>query len=306
MPPSSTHSDIFLKGYIGRLPNPWRAYALLMRLDRPAGTWLLFQPCAFAVFLAPMALPIWKRLAWLMLFLVGSWAMRSAGCILNDLWDRKFDALVERTKTRPLASGEVSPAQAMRLLAVLLFIAFLLLICLPVFCWKLGILALAMTAFYPTAKRFIACPQLVLGLTFGFGTLIAYAAIMQSVSFAAIFLYLGVVFWQIGYDTIYGFQDMEDDRKIGVKSASLLMHRHARLFVGACYGGTCLFFTIAALLAHMSLLGLAALLPGMILLLRQVVTLNPELPALCLRQFQENVIIGWVFMAGWALERFFS
>ncbi|QCE32149.1 4-hydroxybenzoate polyprenyltransferase [Acetobacteraceae bacterium] len=306
MPSPSAHSDIFLKGYIGRLPYPWRSYALLMRLDRPVAIWLLFQPCAFGVFLAPQSRSPWQCLTWLLFFLLGSFTMRSAGCIINDLWDRKFDALVERTKTRPLASGAVSVSQAVFLLGILLLISFGLLLVLPSFCWILGVFALLLTSLYPTAKRFFACPQLILGLTFGFGTLIAYAAMTETLSPAVISLYLGVVFWQMGYDTIYGFQDMKDDQKIGVKSASLLMRHHAKIFISACYFGTFLGFSLAIWLGDFLPLGAIALLPGMFLLFSQIVFLNPNAPATCLSQFKQNVLIGWLFVVGWGIERLLS
>ncbi|QCE33901.1 4-hydroxybenzoate polyprenyltransferase [Acetobacteraceae bacterium] len=305
MPDLPEHSDISLHGWIGSLSEPWRSYALLMRLDRPAGTWLLFQPCAFGVFLAPLSISFLQRIMWLFIFFAGSWTMRSSGCIINDLWDRNFDALVERTKMRPLASGAITPAQAIKLLALLLFISLILLLLLPPFCWGLGIIGLLLTGLYPTAKRFIDCPQLVLGITFGFGALISYASIMNAISIPAVCLYVGVIFWQIGYDTIYGFQDIKDDQKIGVKSASLLMQNHAKLFISSCYLLTSSFFLIAAFLEKSSVYSLLGLFPGIFWLFFQVIRLNPKSPALCLYQFNENVSIGWVFSLGWIFVCFY-
>ncbi|MPW00254.1 MULTISPECIES: 4-hydroxybenzoate octaprenyltransferase [Bombella] len=295
------HTDIRSNGLIGRLPDPWRSYALLARLDRPVGTWLLLLPGVFGIFLAPQGPPLERRLFYTALFAIGSLLMRSAGCVINDIWDRKIDAQVSRTAGRPLASGALNLTQGLALLAVLLLGGLAVLLALPPVCWMLAPLALILVAFYPAAKRLTWWPQLVMGFTFGFGAPMGYAASQNTLDLPGLLLYGGVIIWQLGFDTIYGFQDMEDDARIGVKSTSRLMLNHARLFVGSCYALALCLFALSALQAGLHPLFWLPFLLACLLLGRQTVRLSPYDAPLCLHFFRQNVAIGFVLAAAFIL-----
>ncbi len=296
------HTDIRSNGLIGRLPEPWHSYALLARLDRPVGTWLLLLPGVFGIFLAPNGPPLKQRLFYTALFAIGSLLMRSAGCVINDIWDRKIDAQVARTAGRPLASGALSLKQGLGLLALLLLGGLAVLLALPPICWALAPLAMVLVALYPAAKRLTWWPQLVMGFTFGFGAPMGYAASQNGLDLPGLLLYGGVIIWQLGFDTIYGFQDMEDDARIGVKSTSRHMLKHARLFIGSCYGGALLLFALAAIKAadQLSLFWPPFLLASF-LLARQTVRLSPHNAPLCLHFFRQNVIVGLALAAAFIL-----
>lgn len=295
------HTDIRSNGLIGRLPEPWHSYALLARLDRPVGTWLLLLPGVFGIFLAPNGPPLKQRLLYTALFAIGSLLMRSAGCVINDIWDRKIDAQVARTAGRPLASGALSLKQGLGLLAILLLGGLAVLLALPPICWALAPLAMLLVAFYPTAKRLTWWPQLVMGFTFGFGAPMGYAASEHTLDLPGILLYGGVIVWQLGFDTIYGFQDMEDDARIGVKSTSRLMLKHASLFIGSCYGAALTLFALAAIQAGQLSLFWPPFLLACFLLIRQTVRLSPHNAPLCLHFFRQNVTVGLVLAAAFIL-----
>lgn len=295
MPPHAPHTDIRLDGFLARLSEPWRSYALLARLDRPVGTWLLFLPGVFGIFLAQDR-DLRTRILYVVLFAVGSLLMRSAGCIVNDLWDRKIDSQVARTAHRPLASGALSPRQGLGFLAVLLLLSFCILMALPSICWFLTPVALFLVAVYPAAKRLTWWPQLVMGFTFGFGAPMGYAASEGRIDAVCLTLYLGVILWQLGFDTVYGFQDMEDDARIGVKSTSLKMQHRARSFVGGCYGTALFFFFLCASSAGLHPWFYLGFLPAAFILGRQALTLDPQNAPACLKAFRQNVPAG-IFIA---------
>lgn len=221
-------------------------YFRLMRLHQPVGIWLLFWPCAWGLALAlpPLAasgLLVVNRLVWpsflwfLLLFGAGAVAMRGAGCIVNDLWDREFDRAVERTRTRPLASGEISVRQAVALLAALLVLSLGVALLLPHVVFWLALLALPLVVLYPAMKRVTWWPQAFLGLTFNWGALMGWAAMRGAVDAPALFLYAAGFFWTLGYDTIYAMQDRADDAKIGVKSTARLLGMRVPEMIAACY-----------------------------------------------------------------------
>ena len=277
-------TDIRATGWIARAPRAWRPYLLLMRLDRPIGIWLLFLPGAWGIVL-PRA-PDAGRL--LLLFAVGSVVMRAAGCVVNDLWDRDLDRQVARTAARPLASGAVSPRQAMALLVALLVCGLAVLLQLRPLCWALGVGSLVLVGLYPLAKRITWWPQLVMGFTFGFGAPMGYAAATGRLDAACLALYAAAIFWDLGFDTIYGFQDIEDDVLVGVKSTSRRFAHMPRRFLAACYAASlgCL-----ALAGHEA--GAApAFWPFLLLaaasMAWQVARLNIADPATCLRLFKLN------------------
>ncbi|EHH69373.1 4-hydroxybenzoate octaprenyltransferase [Gluconobacter morbifer] len=305
MSQTRAHTDIRLTGRIARLPEPWRSYALLARLDRPVGTWLLFLPGIWGLFLAPHA-TISTRLLDTALFGFGSLVMRSAGCVVNDIWDRDIDAKVTRTAGRPLASGALSLKQGLLLLAVLLLMGLGVLVCLPFACWVLAPLALLLVALYPAAKRVTWWPQLVMGFTFGFGAPMGYAAAGGSLDANGLLLYAAVIVWQLGFDTIYGFQDMDDDARIGVRSTSRLMETRARPFIGTCYGAMLVLLAIVAIHARLSWVFWPPFLLAGYFLLQQVRLLDPHDAPACLRDFRRNVPIGLILALAFVAGRLFG
>ncbi|MBM9402693.1 4-hydroxybenzoate octaprenyltransferase [Gluconacetobacter azotocaptans] len=284
---SLPHTDIRAEGWIGRLPPALRPYALLARLDRPIGTWLLFLPGVWGILLANGIDPR-GRIRLIVLFGVGSLVMRAAGCVVNDMWDRDIDRRVARTAGRPLASGALRMRQAAVFLLILLMIGLAILLCLNPLSRLLGASSLLLVALYPLAKRVTWWPQLVMGFTFGFGAPLGYAAAAGRIDAAWVALYAATILWQLGFDTIYGFQDMEDDARIGVKSTSRLWAGQAHGFVGACYA-----LSLAALLAAGGLGGMGpGFWPAMLLpaaaMAWQVARLDIADPRGCLSLFRFN------------------
>src|SRR5829696_1255873 len=229
------------RGLIGALPPRLRPYASLMRLDRPIGTWLLYWPCAWSVALAGVG-GRWDLLLWLFL---GAFAMRSAGCVYNDIVDRDLDRQVERTRLRPLASGRVSLAGAWILLVAMSLIGLAVLLQLDRTAQLVALASLALVAAYPFMKRIIWWPQAWLGLVFSWGALVGWPAMTGRIEPAAFLLYAGSIFWVIGYDTIYALQDREDDALVGVRSSARALGRHARVGVAICYALALLLWALA-------------------------------------------------------------
>jgi 4-hydroxybenzoate polyprenyltransferase len=218
--------DMPVGGWIDRFaPAALRPYLLLMRLDRPIGTWLLLLPCWWSIALAGGPLPeAWRPDLWLMaLFGVGAVVMRGAGCTVNDIADREFDAKVARTAARPIASGAVTVPRAVAFLGLQLLVGLLILLQLPPFAIAVGAASLLLVGPYPLMKRFTYWPQAWLGLTFNWGALLGWAAATGTLAWPPVLLYLGGVFWTLGYDTIYAHQDKEDDVLVGVKSTALAL-----------------------------------------------------------------------------------
>ncbi len=206
-------------------------YTKLVRLHQPTGIWLLFLPCLFGVSLAIKKLPTvnFLEILWVIfLFFIGSIVMRSAGCIINDLLDQKFDKKVTRTKSRLLAAGKVSRGEAMNLLALLLFLGFLILLQFNLQTILSGFFALILVATYPLMKRITNYPQIFLGLTFNFGILMSGFAILGAIDSDFMLLYFSTIIWTVIYDTIYAYQDIEDDLRIGVKSTAIKFARHPK------------------------------------------------------------------------------
>ena len=213
---------------------PWTALTRMIRLQNQTGTYLLMLPTLWTLVLATGGWPSARLVA---IFLAGSFLMRSAGVILNDLIDRSFDRQVARTKTRPLASGELSPGQAVILLGILLLsAAALLLFFLEPSVWQLAPVALLLAGLYPFSKRWIHVPQAVLGVAFGWGTIMAWAAVQGRLAGPVWLVFVATALWAIAYDTIYALQDLEDDRRIGVKSAALFFGSSTWIAVAAALG----------------------------------------------------------------------
>jgi len=296
------HTDIRADGWVALLPAAWRPYALLARLDRPIGVWLLFLPGLWGIVLARPAPAEALRLA--LLFAVGSLVMRAAGCVVNDLWDRDIDRRVARTATRPLASGALRPRHALVFLVVLLLIGLAVLLQLNRLSQALGVASLLLVALYPLAKRVTWWPQLVMGFTFGFGAPMGYAAATGRLDAAWAAIYGAAILWDLGFDTIYAHQDREDDALVGVKSTARLFGDRTRPFLGACYAGTVALLVVAGLLAGLSWWFIPSLLLPASLLTRQVAALDIDDPGLCLRLFRANretglavaaaLLIGWL------------
>ncbi|MFM7417557.1 MAG: 4-hydroxybenzoate octaprenyltransferase [Alphaproteobacteria bacterium] len=297
----SGHTDIRSAGWVARLPQAWRPYALLMRLDRPIGSWLLFLPglWAFAI-----VAPDWRQGLWLTaLFGLGAVLMRGAGCVVNDLWDRDLDRQVERTAGRPLASGALRARHALVFLALVLAAALLTLLQLNRAAQLLGVASLLPVVLYPLAKRVTDWPQAVLGVIFSWAAPMGYAAVVGGLDLAAIALWAAGFFWILGYDTIYAHQDREDDALVGIRSSALRLGDKTRPFLILCYGLTMALLALAGWLAGLApwyLLGLA--LPGA-MLARQVIQLDIADPALCLRLFKANRDVGLAIAAALLLGR---
>jgi len=208
------------------------AYAYLIRLDKPIGTLLLLWPTLWALWLASSGTP---NLSILIIFTVGTFLMRSAGCALNDYADRDFDRHVLRTQARPVTSGKISGKEAIAVAALLALLAFLLIQPLNGFTKQLSVLALLVAFVYPFTKRFFAMPQAVLGIAFGFGIPMAYAAILDFIPFEAWVLFIGNIFWAIAYDTAYAMVDRDDDIRLGLKTSAITFGRYDVLAIGLSY-----------------------------------------------------------------------
>lgn len=233
-----THTDIKTEGWISRLPDAWQPYAILMRLDRPIGWWLLLLPAWWGIVLGANGVQGMYGTDYyrMVIFFIGAILMRGAGCIVNDMWDRDLDAQVERTQNRPLASGQINMVQAGVLLFFLLFIGFCILVQTSGMAILLGIISLLFIASYPYMKRITWWPQAFLGITFNFGALIGFATSTGRVDLESIFLYASCFFWTLGYDTIYAHQDKKDDEMIGIKSTALLFGERSSFWVSIFYG----------------------------------------------------------------------
>ena len=210
-------------------------YILITRQDKPTGWMLLFIPCLFGIFSASIHKNLPIDLKVIILFLIGSILMRSAGCIFNDIVDRDIDAKVERTKNRPLANKSMSLYEAIFLLLTLLIFSFLILISLNKLTIILGFASIILVVLYPFMKRITYWPQLFLGLTFNWGVIMAWSAMNNSLSSEIFILYVSATFWTLGYDTIYGAQDMSDDEIIGLKSTAIKFKENIRIFVSISY-----------------------------------------------------------------------
>lgn len=294
-------TDIRAGGWVARLPAGWRPYALLARFDRPIGSWLLFLPglWAFAI-----AAPGWAEgLRLTVLFGIGAVAMRGAGCVVNDLWDRDLDRRVERTRGRPLASGAVRPRQALAFLAALCLVGLLVLVQLDRAAILLGVASLLPIVLYPLAKRVTHWPQAMLGLTFSWAAPTGMAAVTGTLGTDALVLWAAAFFWVLGYDTVYAHQDREDDARIGIGSTALFWGARTAPFLLACYGATLALLGLAGWLAGLSALLWPGLLLPAALLARQAVTLEIHDPARCLALFHLNREAGLAVALAFLLGR---
>jgi 4-hydroxybenzoate polyprenyltransferase len=285
--PEIPFTDMRADGWIAYAPVWMQPYLLLARLDRTTGIWLLFLPGAWGILLARA--PLQETLKLLALFAIGSAVMRAAGCVVNDLWDRDLDRQVRRTASRPLASGALRPRQALVFLFALLMAGLVVLLQLNRLAQILGASSLILVTLYPLAKRVTWWPQLVMGFTFGVGAPVGYAAAHGHLDAACAAIYGAAILWDLGFDTIYGFQDIEDDAVVGVKSTSRRFAHVAHRFVGLSYAGAMLCLSAAFHLAAVSSIALVA--PAWLLAV-QVTKLDIGDPAICLRLFKLNRAAG--------------
>lgn len=271
-----------------------RPYLRLARLDRPIGTWLLLFPCWWAIALAELAAGREPEPGLYLLFALGAVVMRAAGCTVNDILDRDFDARVARTATRPIPAGEISLRQALVFLAALLSIGLLILLQLPPTAIWLGVASLLLVFPYPLMKRITWWPQAWLGLTFNWGALLGWAAVADALAWPALLLYAGGFFWTLGYDTIYAHQDKEDDALIGVRSTARLFGDATRPWLVGFYLATMLLAAAAGLVGGLSWVLVAALLPVGAQLAWQIRTVDLSDPGSCLDVFRSNRWAGWM------------
>jgi len=279
----------------------------LTRLNKPIGYMLLFWPCLWGLTVAyDFSSGYEKFIFYLVLFLSGSILMRSAGCIVNDISDRNFDKLVERTKDRPIASGKVSVKLASIYAFVLCGIAFLVLINFNFFTIWMALLSMPLAFSYPLMKRFTYWPQLFLGITFNYGLVLAWISITNEISLIPIIFYLGAIFWTLGYDTIYGYQDIKDDEIIGVKSTSIKFKNNPKKFISFCYF---IFIGILILLGKLMDFNIFyfmfLLIPISHLVLFQIYKLKVEKPMSCLMKFKSNNFLGLLIFVNLLIGKLF-
>ncbi len=276
--------------------NQLNLFIELTRLKKPIGFMLLFWPCAWGLTLAyDFSFSLNNYFFYLILFFLGSVFMRSAGCIVNDVLDKKYDAKVIRTKNRPIASGKISIKLAVIYSLLLCFFALLVLLNFNLFTIILALGSMPLAFTYPLMKRFTYWPQLFLGITFNYGLILGWTAIKGEISIVPVLFYLGAIFWTLGYDTIYGYQDIKDDEIIGLKSTSIKFKGKAKKFLFACYTSLLFFFLIGGYKMdfHVSYY-LLAVIPFIHLFIYQMKIFNLKDPSSCLKAFKSNNLFGLI------------
>ena len=276
--------------------NQLNLFIELTRLKKPIGFMLLFWPCAWGLTLAyDFSSSLNNYFFYLILFFFGSVFMRSAGCIVNDVLDKKYDAKVIRTKNRPIASGKISIKLALIYSLLLCFFAFLVLLNFNLFTIILALSSMPLAFTYPLMKRFTYWPQLFLGITFNYGLVLGWTAIKGEISTVPLFFYLGAIFWTLGYDTIYGYQDIKDDEIIGLKSTSIKFKGKAKKFLFACYTLLLFFFLIGGYKMNFHITYyLLSIVPFIHLFVYQMKIFNLKDPSSCLKAFKSNNLFGLI------------
>lgn len=274
------------------LPAWLRPFGVLARWDRPIGAWLLLWPCWWGLGLAPGHPGIWLVL----LFLIGAFAMRGAGCTINDMTDRDLDARVERTRNRPLASGALTMSQALLFLGAQLLVGLVVLIQLNSSAILVGLMAVPLVVAYPWMKRITWWPQLFLGITFKWGALVGWTAATGSIGWPAIVLYLSGIFWTLGYDTIYAHQDKADDALIGVKSTARRFGEATPVWLWTFYGFSLSLLALAGAMVGMGWLFYIGLIPLAAHFAWQITTLDIDNSENCLVRFRSNREAGFLVM----------
>ena len=268
----------------------------LIRFKQPIGFMLLFWPCLWGLTLSNnFSGTNHLYFKHIVLFFFGSILMRSAGCIVNDILDRKYDILVERTKSRPIASGKVSVFSALFYSSILCLIAFLILVQFNFMTIILGLISMPFAFTYPLMKRFTYWPQLFLGFTFNYGLIMAWFSINNEFSYIPIIFYIGAIFWTLGYDTIYGYQDIKDDEIIGVKSTSIKFKKNPKIFITICYLIFIFMQIVTGIVMDFKLFYFIGLLfISFHLIYFQSISLDISLPKICLKKFRSNNFLGFL------------
>ena len=279
-----------------------RPYLRLARLDRPIGSWLLLMPCWWSVGLAAVHARSQVNVWHLLLFFVGAFAMRGAGCTWNDIVDRDLDAQVERTRSRPIPSGQVSVRSAVVFLVLQALLGLAVLLQFNRFTIVVGLASLAVVAIYPFMKRITYWPQIVLGLAFSWGALMGWPATFARLDLPALLLYAGAISWVIGYDTIYAHQDREDDALIGIKSTALLFRERTKPMLALFYALAVALIALAGWSAGAGLLFALGLLAFATHLAWQIARLDVDDPINCLVVFKSNRDAGLILFAGLVLD----
>ena len=275
--------------------NRIKIFIELTRLNKPIGFMLLFWPCLWGLTLAlNQTKEFGLFIKYIILFFVGSVFMRSAGCIFNDIADKDFDKKVDRTKNRPIPLGRISTHESFVYIILLCLVAFIILIQFNFLTIILGLLSIPLAFSYPYMKRVTYWPQLFLGLTFNWGTLLGWAALKGEISLEPILLYIAAIFWTLGYDTIYGFQDINDDEIIGVKSTSIKFKENYKLFIGLCYFICVLFLIILGFLEENKMYYFTFLIFPVMHLLYQMTRLDKNNSNSCLIIFKSNNFFGFL------------
>jgi len=276
--------------------NQLKLFIELTRLKKPIGFMLLFWPCAWGLTLAhDFNSNLNTYFFYLILFFLGSTLMRSAGCIVNDILDKEFDAKVFRTKNRPIASGKVSITVAILYSLLLCFLALIVLLNFNYFTIILALGSMPLAFTYPLMKRFTYWPQLFLGVTFNYGLILGWTAVKGQIDLIPIIFYLGAIFWTLGYDTIYGYQDIKDDEVIGLKSTSIKFKGKEKKFLFVCYFLLLVCFILGGYYMNFNYIFYVLLiLPFFHLFFYQMKIFNIKNPASCLKAFKSNNLFGLI------------
>ena len=283
-------------------PSYTRPYLRLARLDRPIGSWLLLMPCWWSVGIAGMHNDRFPSVWHIVLFFIGAFAMRGAGCTWNDLVDRDLDGRVERTRSRPIPSGQVTVAQATMFMVAQALVGFLVLIQFNRFTVAIGIASLLVVVVYPFMKRITYWPQIFLGLAFSWGALMGWPAVFGRLDWPAVVLYAGSILWVIGYDTVYAHQDRDDDLLIGIKSTALLFGERTPTMLATFYAGAIVLIAAAGFMAGGGMMFTIGIVAFAAHLAWQVARLDIDDPAHCLVLFKSNRDAGLILFGAMLLE----
>ncbi len=278
--------------------NQLKLFIDLTRLQKPIGFMLLFWPCSWGLTLAyDFSLKLNNYFFYLILFFLGSVLMRSAGCIVNDILDKEFDAKVFRTKNRPIASGKISTNLAILYSLILCLFALIVLLNFNFFTIILALCSMPLAFTYPLMKRFTYWPQLFLGITFNYGLILGWTSIKEELDIIPIIFYIGAIFWTLGYDTIYGYQDIKDDEIIGLKSTSIKFKSNPKKFLFICYSFLIIFFLIGGALMKFSYFYYIFLfIPLFHLFFFQMKIFDFKNSSSCLRAFKSNNLFGFIVL----------
>ena len=281
-------------------------YIELTRIKKPIGIMLLFWPCIWGLTIAyDFEDSVYIYIFYAFLFFLGSTLMRSAGCIINDIVDKNFDKKVRRTKSRPIASGKISVIEAIIFSMLLCILAFFVLIQFNLLTIILAIGSMPLAFTYPYMKRFTYWPQLYLGITFNYGLVLGWSSITENVSIIPIIFYLGAIFWTLGYDTIYGYQDLKDDEIIGVKSTSIKFKTNPKKFVGICYFIFLSLICVTGLMMNFKyVFFIFMIIPLLHMFFYQIKNLNIKNNLNCLRIFKSNNILGFIIYINIIIGKF--